>query len=88
MEDGSRPKLAAAVRDNMALAAELEGVPGARVPWAGKMRAIYVGLGRELDLNGPPAPQGIDPAWVEAVGQQEHRSRSTWKPSRTTMARG
>jgi hypothetical protein len=29
-------------------------------------------LGRELDLNGPPAPQGIDPAWVEAVGQKEH----------------
>ena len=69
---GDRPTLAAAVRDNMALAAELEGTPGARVPWAGKMKAMHTGLGLELDLNGPPAPQGIDPAWVEAVGQQEH----------------
>jgi len=69
---GTRPTLSAAVRDNMALAAELEGVPGAKVPWAGNMRAIYTGLGLELDLTATPAPSGVKPEWVEAVGQHEH----------------
>ena len=72
VEGGNRPTLSAAVRDNMALAAELDGVPGAQVPWAGKMREIYAGLGRELDLDSPPAPQGMSPEWVESVGRQEH----------------
>ena len=70
--DGTRPTLAAAVRDNMALAAELGGTPGARVPWVGKMRAVYEGLGLDLDLDAPPVPLGVKPEWVEAVGQQQH----------------
>jgi exonuclease III len=69
---GNRPTLTAAVLDNMQLAAELDGTLGAPMPWAGKMRAVLQDLGLDLDLNAPPAPCGMKPEWVQAVGQQQH----------------